>query len=97
MIRNIKHKVIIITKKNRLTKLEIDKYNKQYNNLSVIYTNKFHDRYFIIDRKTIYHSGTSINHAGSKIFSINKLEDSIMKETLINSIDKLIKNYDIIN
>ena len=48
--------------------------------MSVIYDNTFHDRYFIIDRNIIYHSGTSINYIGSKTFSINILEDKIVKE-----------------
>jgi len=34
--------------------------------------------------KNIYHSGTSINNAGSKIFSINKLEDEMIKKILLN-------------
>ena len=92
MIKNLKIKVIIITKENnKLTTLDIEKYNKQYKNLDVYYTNKFHDRYFILDRKIIYHCGTSINHAGTKVFSINKLEDEIVKETLIKSVCNLIK------
>ena len=77
MIKKINAKIIIITSKNRLTILDIDKYNKQYHNLRIIYNDSFHDRYFIIDRNIIYHCGTStsINHAGSKTFSINILED----------------------
>ncbi len=79
MIKKINAKIIIITSKNRLTILDIDKYNKQYHNLRVIYNDSFHDRYFIIDRNIIYHCGTSINHAGSKTFSINILEDEFVK------------------
>ncbi|MBQ2640132.1 MAG: ORF6N domain-containing protein [Bacilli bacterium] len=90
IIRSIKTKVILITKNNRLTKLDIVKYNKQYNNLKIINTNKFHDRYFIIDKKEIYHCGTSINHAGSKVFSINKLEDKIVKDNLIKYVNNMI-------
>jgi len=50
----------------------------------------FHDRYFIIDKEKIYHSGTSLNRIGNKTFSINILEDEIIKELLINKIDKII-------
>ena len=90
IIKNLNVKVILITKKkSRLNETLIEKYNKQYNNLKVIYSEIFHDRYFIIDRNTIYHSGTSINYMGCKIFSINILEDSIVKESLLN---KIIKN-----
>ena len=34
----------------------------------------------VIDRNKIYHCGTSINYIGSKTFSINILEDEIVKE-----------------
>ena len=34
--------------------------------------------------------GSSINHAGSKTFSINKLEDKIIKNTLIEEISKIL-------
>ena len=87
IIKNLKVKVIIITKKNNLLKeLDIEKYNKQYSNLKVIHSNTFHDRYFIIDKKTIYHCGASINRIGYKTFSINKIEDNIIKEIIINNI-----------
>lgn len=91
MIRNLKVTVILITsKKGKLTSLDIEKYNKQYHNLKVIYDNTFHDRYFIIDRNTFYHSGTSINYIGLKTFSINILEDKIVKESLLNKIKKIL-------
>ncbi len=89
MIKDLNIKIIIITKENnKLTNLDIKKYNKQYNNLTVIRNNYFHDRYFIIDKKEVYHFGTSINYAGTKVFSINILEDEIVKEKLIKEITK---------
>ena len=92
LIRNLSCKVILITKNSdRLNILDIDKYNSQYHNLKVIRDNSFHDRYFILDRKDIYHSGSSINSAGNKTFSINKLEDELIKSTLINNVLKIIK------
>ena len=84
IIKELKVKVIIITKENnKLSKLNIEKYNKQYNNLKVIYDDTFHDRYFILDKEVIYHCGASINGIGKKTFSINKIEDDIIKETLL--------------
>jgi len=59
----------------------------EYSNLEVRYDNTYHDRYIIVDKITIYHLGASINHAGSKTFSINILEDEIVKELLINNIN----------
>ena len=91
IIKELKVKVIIITKKdNLLSKNLIDKYNEQYSNLKVIYDDTFHDRYFIIDKDVIYHCGASINKLGYRTFSINKIEDEIIKKTLLNSIDNLM-------
>ena len=58
MIKDLKCKVVLITsKKSKLTKLDIEKYNSTYNNLIIIYDDTYHDRYFIIDKNKIYHSG----------------------------------------
>lgn len=90
-IRNIDVKFILITSdKAKLTKLELDKFNKQYNKLKVIKNNTFHDRYFIIDRNNFFHIGTSLNYIGEKIFTINKLEDGIIKENLLDYVLKII-------
>ena len=91
MIKNLKCNVILISKEhNNLSKLSIKKYQEQYHNLRIIYNDMFHDRYFIIDKNIIYHCGTSINHAGSRTFSINMLEDKLIKNSLINNINSLI-------
>ena len=91
IIRNINVKIILITKrKSNLNATDINKYNKQYHNLKIIYNETFHDRYIIIDNNIVYHCGASINHAGSRTFSINILEDGIVKHNLINNINKLI-------
>ena len=62
----------------------------EYHNLKITYDDTFHDRYFILDKEIIYHCGASINHAGSKTFSINMLEDDLVKEALLEKIMKLI-------
>ncbi len=91
LIRNIKCDIILISKnKSKLLDNEIDKYNMQYHNLKVIKNDDYHDRYFILDRKEIYHSGASINYAGKRVFSINKLEDKVVIDTLIKSINKIL-------
>lgn len=91
IIKRLDIEVIIITKKNNLlTKQDIEKYNKQYHNLKVIYNNSFHDRYFILDDSVIYHCGTSVNRIGNKTFSINLLEDEIVINSLLDKIKKLI-------
>lgn len=92
-IKNINSKITIITSdKTKLTDMEIANFNRQYNKLKVIHNNTFHDRYFIIDKKDVFHVGTSLNHIGEKLFSINKLEDKIIKEHLINYVLAVIEN-----
>ena len=87
IVKRLKVKVILITKKNNLlTKQDIDKYNKQYSNLTVIYDNTYHDRYFILDKEIVYHCGTSINRIGYKTFCINLLSDDDIVNPLLNKL-----------
>jgi len=91
MIRNIDCKVILITgKKSKLTKLDIEKYNKDYNNLIIYYDDTFHDRYFVIDNYKVYHSGNSINHIGYRKSGIDVIHDKNVCATVINDIAKII-------
>ena len=91
IIKRLSAEVVIITKRdNLLTEQDITKYNKQYHNLKVIYDNTFHDRYFLIDKKQVYHCGTSINRIGYKTFSINLISDEEVCNSLISKINKII-------
>ena len=76
MISKVKVPVILVLSTNsRLSVLDIDKYNQEYNNLTLIYNDTFHDRFIILDKNKMYHLGTSINNAGTKTFAINQVED----------------------
>ena len=67
--------VILTIQNNRLTKLDVQKFNKQYPTLKIAYTNKFHDRFIVIDNKELYHCGASLKDLGKKCFAISKIED----------------------
>ena len=87
IIKRLNIQVTIITKPNNLLTLQdIQRYNKQYNNLTVKYDNTFHDRYFILDDSIVYHCGASINRIGYKTFSITKINDDEVCKALINKI-----------
>ena len=87
MITNLNVKVIIVTKKfNLLKDIDIKKYNNQYHNLKVIYSDKFHDRFIILDKKVLYHSGASYKDLGNKCFAITKMEDKEYLKTIIKNI-----------
>lgn len=91
IIKRLNIHVIIITKKNNLlSKQDILKYNQQYHNLSVIYDNTFHDRYFILDNNIIYHCGASVNRIGYKTFSITLISDVSVCKMLMDKISRII-------
>lgn len=74
--KNKNVEVVILTSQNsNLSKLDINKFNKQYPTLKVAITNKFHDRFIIIDNKKLYHCGASLKDLGKKCFAISKIED----------------------
>ena len=87
MITNLNVEVTIVTRKfNLLKDIDIKKYNKQYHNLKVIYSDIFHDRFIIIDRKYLYHSGASFKDLGNKCFAINKIEDNEYLKNILKKI-----------
>ena len=87
MITNLNVRVTIVTRKfNLLKDIDIKKYNRQYHNLKVIYSDKFHDRFIILDKKVLYHSGASYKDLGNKCFAIAKIKDKEYLETIIKNI-----------
>ncbi len=87
IIKRLTIPVTIITSKSAPIKSEdIKKYQEQYDNLIIIYDSTFHDRYFILDGKTVYHCGASINRIGYKTFSITKINDEEIVAALLSKI-----------
>ncbi len=83
--RKDKIKIKIYTsKKTKLNKTEINKFNAQYKNLSVYYIENFHDRFLILDKNLCYHIGASIKDLGKKSFGINKIEDEKNIKDILN-------------
>lgn len=83
--KNKNVKVVILTsEKSNIQKIDIEKFNKEYSILKVAKTNKFHDRFIVIDTKEMYHLGASIKDLGKKCFGINKIEDMEIIEKIIN-------------
>ena len=86
ILSKTKKKIILIT--NKYNNEDYNKYKSQYKNVKMIINNKFHDRFIIIDRKTLYHCGASFKDLGNKCFAITKLEDN-------EYLNKLLKNINI--
>ena len=63
-------------KKTKLTAQDVAVFNAQYPQLNVKYTNVFHDRFLILDGKTVYHIGASLKDAGKKCFGVTLMKDA---------------------
>ncbi len=53
--------------------LDIERHNRQYTPISVKESNRFHDRFLIID-DTVYHLGASLKDLGKKLFTFGRME-----------------------
>ena len=84
VITNIKVNVVIVSK-NMNNEL-IKKYQSQYNNLIIKQSDEYHDRFIIIDKKELYHLGSSLKDLGKGCFCISKIEDLNYINLLLNKI-----------
>ena len=91
-LRNINRKIVIIS--SNINDNLRNKYLHQYNNIKFISNNSYHDRFIIIDRKIVYHSGASFKDLGRKCFGIHEIENKVEIDILVN---ELIKNCGIDN
>ena len=85
ILKDTNKKIIIYT--NKYNNEDYLKYKKEYSNVKLIINNNFHDRFIILDKDILYHSGASFKDLGSKCFSINKIEDKEILENLLKHID----------
>ena len=85
-LRSIDKDIIIISS-NMNANLR-KKYLKQYNNIKFIKNDSYHDRFIIIDRKRVFHSGASFKDLGRKCFGIHEIENYVEIEKLINEVIK---------
>jgi hypothetical protein len=73
--RNVKAHAMIYTKTvSKQLKLDLKKHNAQYPLIEVKRFSKSHDRFLIIDEKTIYHIGASLKDLGNKWFAFSRIK-----------------------
>lgn len=78
--KNQKINVTIFTKNiNKQLKLDLKKYNSQYNPIEIKRFEKSHDRFLIIDNKEIYHFGASLKDLGKKWFAFSKFDIEVIE------------------
>ena len=79
--------VEVLVIKNSRSKLlhdvDVAQFNAQYaNSLTVKVSDRFHDRFLIIDKTTLIHVGASLNHLGKKCFAFSSLDKSNIPDIL---------------
>lgn len=67
--------IVTSSRGNRLTAHDIDWFNEQYGGLSVKNSQKFHDRFLIIDDSILYLCGASLKDIGKKCFAFTRLDE----------------------
>jgi len=73
--RNNGVKVTIFTKTiSKQLALDIKKFNAQYPPIDIKEFKNSHDRFIIIDNKTVYHFGASLKDLGKKWFAFSKMD-----------------------
>ncbi|MGD9707534.1 MAG: hypothetical protein AB7V07_07730 [Candidatus Delongbacteria bacterium] len=55
-------------------KLDVKKFNEQYEPVDIVEFDNSHDRFIVIDEKVIYHFGASLKDLGKKWFGYSKME-----------------------
>ena len=82
IVKKINKKIIIVSK--NIDEVLKKKYESQYNNVTFINCDSFHDRFIILDRYRLYSCGASFKDLGKKCFAISEFDD-------FEYLDKILK------
>jgi hypothetical protein len=88
-LKTINKKIIIIS--SNINDSLKNKYLKQYSNVTFYNNNSYHDRFIIVDRKRVFHSGASFKDLGKKCFAINEIENKKEIEKILENVLKIIE------
>lgn len=77
---------VLVVKNSRnklLHDVDVNQFNVQYgNSLTVKVSDRFHDRFLVIDKTTLIHVGASLNYLGKKCFAFSSLDKSNIPDIL---------------
>ena len=80
-------KITIFTKRiNKQLALDLKKYNEQYSPIQIKEFADSHDRFLILDEKTVYHFGASLKDLGKKWFAFSKFDKDALR--LLNKLNR---------
>lgn len=82
--------VTIITYQGaQLSKNNIQLFNAQYPTLTVKRDASFHDRFLILDSKSVYHIGASLKDTGKKCFGLSLIDDQQIVSQFLSRINSI--------
>ena len=85
LLKKIAKKIIIVSK--NIDETLKKKYESQYNNITFINNNSFHDRFIILDRKQLCSCGSSFKDLDKKCFAISEFNDKEYLNKLVNRLE----------
>ena len=85
LLKKINIKIILISK--NIDETLKRKYESQYNNISFISNNSFHDRFIILDKNKLYSCGASFKDLGKKCFAINEFKEKFYLREILKILD----------
>ena len=82
--RNGVSALVVKNSRNKLLHAaDVAAFNTQYgNSLAVKTSDRFHDRFLILDRSVLIHVGASLNHLGKRCFAFSSLDKSNIPDLL---------------
>ncbi|CDE49866.1 toxin-antitoxin system toxin component Fic family [Firmicutes bacterium CAG:460] len=84
ILKDINKPITIISK--NINETIKNKYLKQYNNITFINNDTFHDRFIIIDNNILFTCGASFKDLGKKCFCLSGIEDKEILNSLLKKI-----------
>ena len=84
ILKDINKPITIISK--NINETIKNKYLKQYNNITFINNDTFHDRFIIIDNNILFTCGASFKDLGKKCFCLSRIEDKEILNSLLKNL-----------
>lgn len=84
ILKEINKPITIISK--NINETIKNKYLKQYNNITFINNDTFHDRFIIIDNNILFTCGASFKDLGKKCFCLSRIEDKEILNSLLKNL-----------
>ena len=85
ILKDVKRKIVIVSK--NINEILKKKYESQYDNITFINNDSFHDRFIIIDRNKLYSCGASFKELGKRCFCIYENNDKEYLQRILKTID----------